>query len=96
MTLTPNQLPAHTHAATLNLGAGVGSGAGGDGNYLAFNAAGETVFTATPPADAHLGQATITVGPSGNGGPLATRSPVVAINYIIPLKGVYPPAADPP
>ncbi|NJB87563.1 microcystin-dependent protein [Lewinella marina] len=91
MTLTQNQMPPHSHLATLQLGQGVGTSANGNDQYLAFNAAGETPFTSSPPTgSAALGSQTVSVGSAGGGQPIPVRSPYQGIHYIIALTGIFP------
>ncbi|MBB4080960.1 microcystin-dependent protein [Lewinella aquimaris] len=91
VTLTAAMMPAHNHAASFNLGQGIGTSAAGDGEYLAFNAAGETIFTSTVPNNnSKLGSDSVSVEDTGSGQDFAIRNPYLAINMIIALQGVFP------
>ncbi|RZL12335.1 MAG: phage tail protein [Hymenobacter sp.] len=94
VTLTANQLPAHTHA----LGAGI-----------TVNATTQGTGQNPPPAGAYPGPGTsdlygpltgtdaLAAGavtgsaqPAGGSQPHANLQPVLALNYIIALEGIYP------
>ncbi len=114
VTLTVNQMPAHSHAATVQQASSPGSAtatlnginnAGGQstpgGNYLGQdNGAGATSYaTAGAPVAMHVGSvvANINVSPpavmlSTNGGnmPHENIQPILAMNYIICLEGIFP------
>lgn len=80
VTLTPANLPPHTHAVRATAVAGTQSspelGVPAGGHSYATSA------TATMAED--------TVGPAGNTLPFSVQQPVLGVNYIISLFGIYP------
>ena len=94
VTLTTQQLPAHTHAeqyantaATTNAPGGnvlaQPNGADADGNPIAIKA--------YAPAGSPVAAAPTAIGATGNGMPVNIMPPYLGMNYIICLEGVYPP-----
>jgi microcystin-dependent protein len=84
VTLTSNQTPTHNHAFLASTAAGSDNNAGNnviaDGPALAFIEANPNVAMA-PQA----------VGPAGGSQPHENRMPILVINYIISLFGIFPP-----
>ena len=94
--LNQNQLPAHTHTVVANLRAAPGDGTTGtaDGNSLAHEARGNSVpdiYNANVPSVA-MNSAALNVQISNNVGsqPVNNMAPVLAVQYIICLQGVFP------
>jgi microcystin-dependent protein len=92
VTLTLNQIPAHSHSvnATTNTGGNVASP---QGAYLAVPSAvprGTTVapYSTATPANVTLAAATISA--AGGGQPVSVIQPVLCLNFCIALVGVYP------
>jgi microcystin-dependent protein len=95
VTLTPNNLPPHTHAVTGTIAMGVNDAAGGsddpggkvpgiNGNNGYYNGAGDgSTYGAI--TNFHP-----TVSPSGSNAPVSTMQPYVAMTYIICVEGIYP------
>ena len=89
VTLSVNELPAHTHSATLSVGAeGKGSGATNTaaGNYLGD--AVDTMYRTLPGSGDING---LEVDPTGTGRSFYSRNPFLGIHYVIALQGVMPP-----
>lgn len=94
VTLTTQQLPAHTHAqqfantaATTNAPGGnmlaQSNGADADGNLINVKA--------YAPAGSPVAAAPTAIGATGNGLPVNIMPPYLGMNYIICLEGIYPP-----
>ena len=86
ITLTVNQIPAHTHA--LLASTAVGSAASPQGSVLA--ASGSSNVYRPGPAAATLSDQT--VAPVGGSQPHTNMQPYLCINFIISLFGIYPNA----
>jgi len=93
LTLTENHIPAHMHNGTITLKLPANSSAGID-----------TVVNGGYPSDytgayATTGGSTmlqcdftnVTIGNTGAGLPVNTRSPYLVINYVICVEGIFPP-----
>jgi microcystin-dependent protein len=83
-TLTLAELPAHTHAVRGS--AGDGTSASPAGTYIARNAASIPLYAAT----ANTTMAAGVFSTAGGGQPHPNRQPVLALNFIIALQGIYP------
>lgn len=85
VTLTGQQMPAHTHTAA-------GASAGNSGtplkNFWSTDPGGNTAAYSTAAADSSLGPEAIAT--AGSGLPHDNMSPFLAITYIISLFGVFP------
>jgi microcystin-dependent protein len=85
VTLTTNQLPAHSHPAACSPGTGDSEGPAGNfwstdpaGNTAAYNESGAAMMSAGATA------------PTGGGQPHDNMSPFLVINFIISLVGIFP------
>lgn len=85
-TLIANNIPPLP--VGVNLGGGVGNESIGTGKYLAFNALGETIYTATAPNGASLNAGTATAG--GAQQSFSNRPPHLAVYICIALTGIFP------
>lgn len=83
--LTPAQMPQHTHAAQ---GASA-SGTATDPAGAAWASATTAGFHAGAPSSV-VTLAPQALQPAGGNQPHENRSPVVAVNFIIALEGIYP------
>ncbi|MGI4764643.1 MAG: phage tail protein [Janthinobacterium lividum] len=100
VTLTTQQMPAHTHAvsATLTVDASPGSTTAATGANIAeivqtpgrpptlYNA----FTTGTPASPATVAGLAVTVQSIGNSGSHTNLQPYLTLNYIIALQGIYP------
>ncbi len=86
VSLTPQQLPAHTHPP--NCASTGGNSISPAGNYWATDPGGNTAAYSSAAPDSNLNGAAI--APSGQGLPHNNVSPFVAITYIISLFGIFP------
>lgn len=94
VTLTNNQIPSHSHTATVTLPVS-GNAANADtpaNNVAAVNAARGNEFNST--TNVNMGKMTYTASPNssvtGGSQPHENMKPFVAINYIISLYGIFP------
>lgn len=87
VTLTVNQMPAHTHTVfgtTQPTGTNDPTGA-----LLGTFPAGQTIYspnTATPDVPMHAG----IIGATGGNLPVSTQSPILAMNWCVATVGIYP------
>jgi microcystin-dependent protein len=85
-TLTPNHLPAHTHA--VNATTNKGNKAGPAGSLPAADAAGITAEYSSAAGNTTMNPAMI--APTGSGQPFSIQNPYLVLNYIIALAGIFP------
>ncbi len=89
VTLTQENLAAHTHTLNANSGAG--------GVTSPSNAVLAGIGTSLPPAGPYLNgppnttMSAHSVMPAGSGYPVGIMQPYLGLNYIIALYGVFPP-----
>jgi len=88
-TITSNQMPAHTHAATATVPASSGSATSNspNGNSPAATA---TPFYAVSGGSEVMGGASGTVQAAGGSAPIGLGMPSLGLNYVICLFGIYP------
>lgn len=89
VTITPNQMPFHTHTGTLTVGA-TSSNANTEEPVSAIPAAGTNYFRPDGTGIGSLGGVTATVSPVGNNIPFNIQQPYLGIHFIICLYGIYP------
>lgn len=82
VTLTSNQMPAHNHVALCSAAPGVANPSN------AFWAATTGVSGYGTPANATMNPQSLTV--AGGSQPHENRMPLLALNYIIALEGIFP------
>lgn len=93
VTLTPNQMPSHTHTVTTSaqvaLSNEVGTSDSSDGQHIANHLGG---FNEDATPDAELGGVTnpTTINSAGGSGAHNNMQPSQTVNYIIALQGIYP------
>ncbi|HEV3057078.1 MAG TPA: tail fiber protein [Vicinamibacterales bacterium] len=103
VSLTVNEMPAHTHpialnnlAATANARNAAGNSQTPVGNLPAVEAAGVTATYSNAPANAVMAPGAISVtgtataGAIGGGVPVSILSPYQTFNYCIALQGIFP------
>lgn len=93
ITLTPNHLPAHTHATTAQIKVNSGAGnqltpvngypANTGGRDLEYNNTSDSNMATTPELSP--------VGNTGGNQPMNIMQPYTTVNFIIALIGIYPP-----
>jgi microcystin-dependent protein len=84
ITLTVNQIPAHSHPLIASTAAG--SAASPQGNVLAASGS-SNVYRPAPGAAALAPEA---VGPAGGSQPHTNLQPYLGMNFIISLFGLFP------
>jgi microcystin-dependent protein len=92
-TLTVLNLPSHTHTATGSVHPGAFNGRGifvdtPAGNYPASGT--ETIYGKPPNANLGESQASITIGITGGSQYFNIQQPLLGMNYIICLFGIFP------
>ncbi len=85
VTLTPQQMPSHTH--TFGVRNGLGTSASPEGHTLAEYDPTEDLYTSrTPNQTAASG----TIGNTGGTQPHGNMMPFLCVNFIVSLLGIYP------
>jgi microcystin-dependent protein len=87
ITLTTNQLPSHTHVATLNVSTAAATATSPSGNVLA--AAEREVYAPSASMVAASASA-VTVQPAGGGQPFSIVQPYLVISFCIATQGIFP------
>lgn len=85
ITLTVNQIPAHSHA--LMAAKAIGTQASPAGGLLAATATGQEIYVNDP---ADVGLKSGLVGNTGGSQPHTNFQPYLCINFIISLFGIFP------
>lgn len=91
-TLTVGQIPAHFHLVAANAANATVPSPGGADLAQTFDSGPKKSFNtySTPPMTAPVTLDPATVQPSGGSGPHSNIQPVLALNYIIALQGIFP------
>jgi microcystin-dependent protein len=93
VTLTPAQMAAHVHpvaiTATQNT-ANAGSAPNPGGGVFAATTNGGLAYAGAPSTYMQAFQGTITMTPAGSGVPFGIQNPVLGLNYIVCMYGVFP------
>lgn len=92
VTLTTQQIPAHNHLPMVNTAGGT-SAAPQSGSVLAdetSTASGGNAFAYKPPGGTQVTMPAATVANSGGSQPHENMMPILCINFIISLFGVFP------
>jgi microcystin-dependent protein len=85
VTLLPNQMPAHTHAAILHVSEETANTDAGNGNVL-----GSAMNFVAPPVEGALNAQSITVAVAGASQAHPNMQPYLTVNYCICLYGIFP------
>lgn len=89
VTLTSNQLPAHSHGATMQLPAATATAAGFvAGSGLLPGQTEEELYATSSNANSSTGM--LTLGPAGGNLPVSVMQPALALNYCIQVEGIFP------
>lgn len=86
VTLTQNQMPAHSHG--VNAVAAGGNQASPAGNLPAIESTGTSLDYSSNAPDAPMNSAMI--GSAGGGQPVSIMQPYLVVNFVIALTGVFP------
>jgi microcystin-dependent protein len=87
ITLTVNEMPAHSHAATVACFNGDGNTGRSRGAFPADNSQSNTYNTT---ADNQMNPAMVQVGLAGGSQPHPNIQPYTTLNYIICVEGIFP------
>ena len=90
VTLTTDQVPAHTHAATANAVAPAGNSNDANGNFWADDAGVSSGTYHSGPANVTMNAGAVQVANAGGGQDHTNVQPFQCVNYIIALQGVFP------
>jgi microcystin-dependent protein len=93
VTLAVTQIPAHNHAATINVNSGPGTLSNPSGNFLAGgqDATANPIPTYASSANAtSLNASSVTGGNTGGSQPHNNMPPYLGVSYIICLAGIFP------
>jgi microcystin-dependent protein len=85
VTLTANQIPAHTHAPRAHSAGG--NSVNPSGNYWAAQ---PSFLPYAPAASQNVNMKAGAIGSSGGSQPHNNMSPYLGLNYIISLYGIFP------
>lgn len=88
-TLNTTQIPSHNHTAAFQVSTARADSAEGGGRYLATGSV--DIYNATRTGDAQINGGT--TGNTGANQSVNNMPPVLAMNYIIALQGVFPQRA---
>ncbi len=89
VSLAVNQLPSHTHAATLRGTTTSGNVDSPEGAVLA-NKSRSGIYSNSAVANTNMGSSSITIASTGSNQPVAIRSPYLAMRACIAVQGIYP------
>jgi microcystin-dependent protein len=87
VTLTVNQMPAHTHPVRVPISDGGADQTSSQGNVLASDTSG-SIYTAA--ANANDGYPGVTAQPAGGNQPVSMLPPFLVGNYCIAIQGIFP------
>jgi microcystin-dependent protein len=93
VTLTINQMPAHTHACTVTLNAAADGRPSSDSpaDAVLDSGSGTNFFAAASDGTKmNAGAATAVVAPAGANQPVSIQNPYLGITYIIAIQGIFP------
>jgi microcystin-dependent protein len=93
VTLAVTEMPAHSHAATINVNSGLGTLANPSGNFLAGgqDATANPIPTyASASSAASLNAASVTGGNTGGSQPHNNMPPYLGMSFIICIAGIFP------
>jgi microcystin-dependent protein len=89
VTLTSNTMPSHTHLINASSAAGT-SAAPSTSSYVAWPTAGTAAEKFYNTAAANTTMNSVMIGNAGSSIPFSIVQPVLAMNYVISLFGVFP------
>lgn len=94
VTLNITNLPAHVHPISytvqLNASSDVNTSTATNAYYASDNATGATPYTSPDTTKLAPYNGSLTTSSNGSNQPISNQNPVMALNYIICLYGVYP------
>ena len=92
-TLTLNNLPIHTHTATVTVNAAneTRGGSSSPSGAVLNTTSGPKIYTPNAPTVTMAASAaSATLAPAGGGSPIPTLSPFLGVTYIIATVGIFP------
>ena len=92
-TLNTGQMPAHTHLSQTTVHANGRADSGTpSGGVPAAESAGTQVYATAPDGSTTMntGMVTTQIGPAGSNQPFSVLQPLLVVNYIVCLEGIYP------
>ena len=91
VTLTTNQMPAHTHTAQSTVHASGRADSDNPANAVPA-LSGSQIYASAPDGSTTMnaGMVTTQVGPAGGNQPVSIVQPVLVLNYIICVEGLFP------
>ncbi len=90
ITLTTNQLPTHSHTATVNVSRSNANTRAATNAYFA-RATGNTYEENTAPTGDTMNAGTVSVANTGNGQSFSNRNPFLSIRFCAVMQGIFPP-----
>ena len=87
VTLQTPQIPAHTHSYTPQASTAGGTAVSPAGAFWAESASGDTIYQG---GTSNTQMAPQTLGNTGGGQAHENRQPLLALNYVIALTGIFP------
>jgi microcystin-dependent protein len=90
ITITQNQMPAHTHVAAAAVGASSQAGNTGNPANAVVSGAPAAFYTSASQANGSFTGTVATIQPAGNSQPISNMMPYTGINFIIALEGIFP------
>jgi microcystin-dependent protein len=90
ITLLVNNLPSHTHTATLNVSSAAATATSPSGNVLA---SAEREVYAPSASMVATGSSAVTVQSAGGSQPFSIVQPYLVINFCIVMQGIFPSRA---
>lgn len=93
VTLTPGQLPPHTHPVAMQITPHSNTSADSPSPancVYAQPSNSDLIYGPTPTGFMMAYQGTMTTGPAGGNQPFSNQEPVLALNYIVCMSGVFP------
>ncbi len=87
VTLTPANLPAHSHPVTINANTASSTSDPSSGGYIG---GGLAIFSSSTTPNTTLGAAELTIGGAGQSQPLPIAAPYLAMYYNIATTGLFP------
>ncbi len=89
-TLLTATMPAHNHSATVRFGADSGGATTDEAAGNVPCSVGPNLYAAPGTANGTLAAGTLTIQSTGSNAPFSLMQPVLGINFVICLAGVYP------
>lgn len=90
-TLTQNQLPSHTHAATAHCVDGTGTANTATDNLWSADLGNQSATYSNAAQNGNMKADAISVASTGGNQPVNNVQPFQTVNYIIALQGIFPP-----